>query len=331
LTTHEEAPLDLDAELEEARPLADERIEEVIEHLPEPDEGDLELVVGADPVPRSQFQLVTRRFFRHRMAVIGLVVLTTIVLLCFGASWIAPFPKNHQDLLAPQVGPGRDHLFGTDLLGRDYFTEVLYAGQISLKIGFAVGLLSTIIGFAAGAIAGFFGGRTDNLLMRLTDLFLVIPAIAVLAVALKGFGQKDTTIILVLAGLAWMAVARVVRSQVLSLREKEFVEAARASGASSTRIIMRHIAPNMIGPLMVNATLGIAAAIIAEATLSFLGFGVQPPSTSWGKMLSDAEGAIGGPQAYLLYFPGIMLLLVVLSVNFIGDGLRDAFDPQAKH
>ncbi len=331
MTTHEEAPLDLDAELEEAGPIAEERIEEAIEHLPEPDEGDLELVVGADPVARSQFQLITRRFFRHKMAVVSLVVLIVIIIMCFGASWIAPYPKNQQDLLAPVVGPSRHHLFGVDQLGRDYFTEVLYAGQISLKIGLCVGILSTVVGFFAGAIAGFFGGTTDNLLMRLTDLFLVIPAIAVLAVALKGFGFKDVTIILVLAGLAWMSVARVVRAQVLSLREKEFVEAARAAGGSSRRIIVRHIAPNMIGPLMVNATLGIAAAVIAEATLSFLGFGVQPPNTSWGKMLADAEGVIGGPQAYLLYFPGIMLLLVVLCVNFVGDGLRDAFDPQAKH
>ncbi|MEO5900849.1 MAG: ABC transporter permease, partial [Ilumatobacteraceae bacterium] len=297
----------------------------------EPDEGDLQLVVGADPVARSQFQLISRRFFRHKMAVVSLVLMLVIMFMCFGASWVAPYGENKQDLLAPVVGPSRHHIFGVDQLGRDYFSEILYAGQISLKIGLTVGLLSTVVGFTAGAIAGYFGGALDNLLMRLTDLFLVIPAIAVLAVALKGFGFKDVTIILVLAGLAWMSVARVVRSQVLSLREKEFVEAAKASGASSFRIITKHIAPNMIGPLMVNATLGIAGAIIAEATLSFLGFGVQPPKSSWGKMLSDAEGVIGGSQSYLLYFPGLMLLLIVLCVNFVGDGLRDAFDPQAKH
>ncbi|MCU1501949.1 MAG: ABC-type dipeptide/oligopeptide/nickel transport system, permease component [Ilumatobacteraceae bacterium] len=316
---------------DEAAPLADDRIEEIIEELPEADEGDLQLVVGADPVARSQFQLISRRFLRHRMAVIGLILLIVIMVMCFGASWIAPYPPHKQDLLAPVIGPSRHHLFGVDQLGRDYFSEILYAGQISLKIGLAVGILSTVVGFAAGSIAGYFGGTVDNLLMRLTDLFLVIPAIAVLAVALKGFGFKDVTIILVLAGLAWMSVARVVRSQVLSIREKEFVEAARAAGGSSRRIILKHILPNMIGPLMVNATLGIAGAIIAEATLSFLGFGVQPPKSSWGKMLSDAEGVIGGKQSYLLYFPGLMLLLVVLCVNFLGDGLRDAFDPQAKH
>ncbi len=307
------------------------KIEALIEVMPDADEGDLELVAGAEPVARSQFRLITRRFMRHKAAVVSTVLLTVVLVMCFGASWIAPFPRNKQDLIAPVVGPSLHHLFGVDQLGRDYFTEILYAGQVSLKIGLAVGLLSTVIGFTAGAIAGYFGKTIDNLLMRFTDLFLLIPGIAVLAVALKYFGYKDITIILVLAGLAWMSVARVVRSQVLSLREKEFVEAARASGASSRRIILRHILPNMLGPIMVNATLGIAGAIIAEATLSFLGFGIQPPKSSWGKMLSDAEGQIGGRSAYLLYFPGLMLLIVVLCVNFVGDGLRDAFDPQAKH
>ena len=315
----------------QAEVLSIEKIETIIEVMPEADEGDLELVAGAEPVARSQFRLITRRFFRHKPAVISTFVLLAVLVMCFGASWVAPFKRNQIDLLEPIVGPSRHHLFGIDQLGRDYFTEILFAGQVSLKIGIAVGLISTIIGFAAGAIAGYFRGAIDNALMRFTDLFLLIPGLAVLAVALKYFGYKDLTIILVLAGLAWMSVARVVRSQVLSLREKEFVEAARASGASSTRIILRHILPNMLGPIMVNATLGIAGAIITEATLSFLGFGIQPPKSSWGKMLSDAEGVIGGDKAYLIYFPGLMLLIVVLCVNFIGDGLRDAFDPQAKH
>jgi peptide/nickel transport system permease protein len=292
------------------------------------DEGDLQLVAGAAPRARTQRQLIMRRFVRHRAAVVSLVVLAVVLGLCFGARWFAPYPRNQQDLAADVTGPSWHHLFGVDQLGRDYFTEVLYAGQISLKIGLAVGALSTVIGFAAGAIAGFFGGIVDNLVMRLTDLFLVVPGIAVLAVALKYFGYKDITIILVLAGLFWMSVARVVRGTVLSLREKEFIESARAAGASSRRIILRHILPNMIGPIVVNATIVMAGAIITEATLSFLGFGVQPPNTSWGKLLSDAEGKVGGPQAYLLYFPGLMLLVVVLCVNFIGDGLRDAFDPQ---
>ena len=300
------------------------------EPIPPPEEAELDLVPGAEPEAQTQWQLVRKRFFRHKAAVVSLVVLATVFVACFGAKWIAPFPKNQQDLLEPIVGPNRDHLFGVDQLGRDYFTEVLYAGQISLKIGLAVGLISTIVGFIAGAIAGYFGKFVDNLLMRFTDLFLVIPFLAVLAVSLKKFGYQDFTIILVLAGLAWMSVARVVRSQVLSLKEKEFVEAAKAAGASSNRIVIRHILPNMIGPMMVNATLAVAAAILAEATLSFLGFGIQPPKTSWGNMLSAAEGTVGTPKVYLLYFPGMMLLLVVICINFVGDGIRDAFDPQTK-
>jgi peptide/nickel transport system permease protein len=166
--------------------------------------------------------------------------------------------------------------------------------------------------------------------MRFSDLFLIVPDIALLAWALQYFGQGNVTIILVLAGIFWMYIARVVRGQVLSLKEKEYVEAARAAGASPFRIITRHILPNTIGPIMVDATLAVAAAIITESTLSFLGFGVQPPSTSWGKMLSDAEGYVGTKKAYLLYFPGLAILLTVLAVNFLGDGLRDAFDPQSQ-
>jgi peptide/nickel transport system permease protein len=166
--------------------------------------------------------------------------------------------------------------------------------------------------------------------MRLTDLFLIVPAIAVLAIALKKFGSTDTVIIFVLAGLGWMQIARVVRGQVLAVKEKEFVEAARAAGASNTRIITRHVLPNSIGPIVVNATLGVAAAIVAESTLSFLGFGVQKPQTSWGNLLYDAKGNYDF-DTHLLYFPGLFILLTVLCINFVGDGMRDALDPQSKH
>jgi peptide/nickel transport system permease protein len=287
-----------------------------------------------EPTPRSQWQLFRRRFLRHRIAVVAAVVLIFLLVLCFGASHFAPYPKNHQDLLLGPTSPSRKHWMGTDQLGRDQFTEILYAGQISLKIGLAVALLSTAAGTIVGAAAGYFGRVWDQLLMRLTDLFLVVPAIAVLAVALKYFGNasfdQTTVIIFVLAGLGWMYIARVVRGQVLSIKEKEFVEAALAAGGSSRRIIFRHILPNCIGPILVNATLAIAAAIITESTLSFLGFGVQPPTTSWGNMLASAEGNYN-QNTHLLYFPGLMILLTVLCVNFLGDGLRDAFDPQHKH
>ncbi len=295
--------------------------------------GGMEAVPGGEsegPVARSQWQLFRRRFFRHRLALLGLIVLLLLFLACFGAKYIAFYDKDHQDLLLGPTSPSAAHWFGTDQLGRDNLTRILYAGQISLKIGLAVAFLSTLVGTVLGAMAGYFGRFTEQALMRLTDLFLVVPAIAILAIAIRKFGQSDTTIILVLAGLGWMYVARVVRGQVLSVKEKEFVEAARAAGGSSLRVIARHILPNCIGPILVNATLGIAAAIVTESTLSFLGFGVNPPKTSWGNMLADASGNTAN-NTHLLYFPGLAILLTVLSVNFLGDGLRDAFDPQAKH
>jgi peptide/nickel transport system permease protein len=291
---------------------------------------DAALVVGAEPVARSNWQLFRRRFFRHKLAVISIFVLLGLVVACFGAKWLAPYPKNHQDFLTSAEGPSSQHWFGTDDLGRDQLTEIMYAGQVSLEIGLAVAILATIVGVFVGAVAGFFAGLVDQGLSRLTDLFLIIPEIAILAVVLKALGHSPNWIIVVLAALGWMYVARVVRGQVLSIKEKEFVEAARASGASNRRIIVRHILPNTIGPIMVNMTLAIAAAVIAESTLSFLGFGIQPPDNSWGRMLADAESAAGDfNRFYMILFPGLMLLLTVLAVNFLGDGLRDAFDAQA--
>jgi peptide/nickel transport system permease protein len=261
------------------------------------------------------------------IALAGLILIT---FACFAVSWLSPFDPNKQDLLATPTGPNATHWLGTDELGRDQLARILKSGQLSLKIGFSIAVLSVALGTAVGAVAGFFGKWADQGLMRITDLFLVVPELAILAVALNYWGQTDTVIILVLTALFWMPVARVVRGQVLSIREKEFVEAARAAGASPVRIIVRHIIPNIIGPIMVNMTLGVTAAIITESTLSFLGFGVQPPQSSWGKMLSDAEGYVGTSKSYLIYGPGLAILFTVLCVNFIGDGLRDAFDPQSE-
>ena len=281
------------------------------------------------PAPRS-WRVIGRRFLRHRMAVASAVVLLVIVVACFGAHWIAPSGRNQQDFLLGPTKPSWKHWFGTDDLGRDELSELLYAGQISLRIGFGVALLSTLLGTAVGAVAGYAGRWLDQLLMRVTDLFLVIPAIAILAVAIKRYGSGGGTIILVLSAVGWMYVARIVRGQVLSLKEREFVDAARVSGASHARIIVRHILPNTVGPILVNATLSIAAAILTESTLSFLGLGVQPPSSSWGRMLQDARDAVGTDKAHLVYFPGLALVLTVLAVNFIGDGLRDALDPSSR-
>jgi len=299
--------------------------------LPDVD-TELALPPGAEPVARSNWQLFRRRFFRHKLAVVAIVVLLLLLVVCFGASWIAPYPKNQTNLLITPGGPSAKHWFGTNALGQDMLTQVLYGGQISLKIGIAVAFFSTVVGVFVGAIAGFYRGWTDQGLSRLVDLFLIVPELAILAVAIERLGRSDNAFIIVLAALGWMYIARVVRGQVLSLREKEFVEAARASGASGPRIIVRHILPNCIGPIMVNATLAIAAAVIAESTLTYLGLGLQPPATSWGILLNQAESAVTSTsQFYLVFFPGLFLILTVLAVNFLGDGLRDAFDPQSPH
>jgi peptide/nickel transport system permease protein len=290
--------------------------------------------VGEAPV-RSQWQLVRRRFLSHKLAVASGVVLVLLYAVAILAKQLAPYPLNPplsgKVLLEARHGPSLHHWFGTDELGRDQLTRIMFAGRISLAIGLCVALASTVIGTTIGAVAGYVGGVVDNLLMRFTDLVLVVPALAVLMMAGKHFGGSMTVIVIILAALYWMPIARVVRGVFLSLKEKEFVEAARASGASSLRIIVRHLLPNSVGPIAVNTTLVVGYAIITESTLSFLGFGVQPPTVSWGNMLAQSEGAVGQPTAYLIYFPGLAILFTVLAVNFLGDGLRDALDPQSRH
>ncbi len=299
-----------------------------------PEHAELELAAGAEPIARTQWQLFWRRFFRHRLALFSLGLLAVVSFACFFAGVVAPYDINKLDLtqIGNVTGPSWKHLMGTTDLGKDQFSQILHAGQISLLIGFAVAVLSTLFGVMVGALAGFYGGIADQLLSAVTDGFLVIPQLAILAVLLQYFGHTPLVIVLVLAALGWTYVARVSRGQVLSFKEKEFVEAARAAGASGPRIIIRHILPNMIGAIMVNLTLSVAAAIVTESTLTFLGYGIQPPKTSWGLMLSENEGAVNDTaKLHLLLFPGMMLLIVVMCVNFLGDGLRDAFDPQAKH
>jgi peptide/nickel transport system permease protein len=292
---------------------------------------DAELPPGAEPIPRTQWQLFRRRFFKHRLAIVSLVVLAILMVACFGAPWLAPYPQNKQNLLASAAGPSAKHWLGIDDLGRDQLSELMYAGRISLMIGLVVALLSTILGVAIGALAGFYGGWIDQVLSRTTDLFLIVPDLAILAVMLQKFGRSASVIIIVFAVLGWTYVARILRGEVLSIKEKEFVEAARASGASNRRIIVQQILPNTIGSIMVNATLAVAAAVVLESTLSFLGFGIQPPQNSWGRMLSDAEAyTTDTHKFFLILFPGLALTLTVLAVSFLGDGLRDAFDPQRK-
>jgi peptide/nickel transport system permease protein len=297
-------------------------------------------VAGEAPA-RSQWQLFLRRFLQHKLALISLAVLVALYLVVVFAPTLAFYKPNPNPLPLDQAyhGPSLAHWFGTDDLGRDQLTRVMYAGRISLLVGLLVAVFSTIIGVTIGAAAGYFGGWADQLLMRVTDLFLIVPVLAILAMAQKGLVGKDLPvvgrlnstqlIVGILSLLFWQTIARVTRGLFLSLKEKEYVEAARASGASSFRIITRHILPNIVGPIAVNTTLVVGYAIILESTLSFLGFGIQPPAVSWGTMLAQAEETVGTNRAYMIYFPGLCLLLTVLAVNFLGDGLRDAFDPQS--
>ncbi|MGH8915979.1 MAG: ABC transporter permease, partial [Acidimicrobiia bacterium] len=236
-----------------------------------------------------------------------------------------------RDLNAAQFeGPSSTHWFGTDAPRQDMFARVLYGGQISLQVGFAVALLSTFIGAAVGAGAGYFGGKLDDFLMRVTDLFLTLPFLAVLLVLSSFLGAGNPIrVAFILALLFWTGLARIVRGEFLSLREKEFVEAAKVLGASDSRIIFRHILPNIVGPIIVNATLTVATAILVEAALSFLGFGIQPPFPALGKLISDGQDALT-TQWWLATFPGLTIVTIALCINFIGDGLRDALDPKQR-
>jgi ABC-type dipeptide/oligopeptide/nickel transport system permease subunit len=277
---------------------------------------------------RSQFQLVLRRFLQHRLAMVSLVVLVLVVLLAYVGGWLWKYeagqitPDNSQP-------PSWDHPFGTDAVGKDQFAQVLRGTRISLQISVMVALLSTLVGTLWGAVAGYFGGVVDSVMMRFSDLVLTLPLIAVAAMLAHLFGGSWYLIAMVIAGLTWAYVSRVARSVVLSLREKEFVEAARALGATDARIILRHLVPNSLGSIIVNATLLVATAILTETALSYLGFGVQNPDTSLGLLVSEAQTALT-TRPWLFYFPGLFIILIALTINFIGDGLRDALDPQQR-
>jgi peptide/nickel transport system permease protein len=277
---------------------------------------------------RSQWQLARRRFFRHKLAMSSLVVLLIIFGAAIFADKITPYDYAEQDFSHSSIGPTFEgkHYFGTDQIGRDYFSRVLYGIRTSARVAFLVAFLSTIIGAAIGSVAGYYGGWVDNLLMRFTDLILTLPALAVLLVASALLGQGSPyRVALILAALYWTSLARVVRGTFLSLREKEYVEAAKAVGATDLRIIVRHMLPNSIGPIVVNATLVVASAILVEAVLSFLGFGVQPPTPALGTLIAKGQGLIA--QWWLVTFPGLTIVFICLCINFLGDGLRDALDP----
>jgi ABC-type dipeptide/oligopeptide/nickel transport system permease subunit len=275
---------------------------------------------------RSQAQLVARRFRRHRLAMVSLVVLLALVLLAFVGGWLWKY--SVADLTVDEsVPPSSDHPFGTDAAGHDTFAQVLRGTQISIGIAVLGALIATAVGTVWGATAGYYGGRLDTVMMRIADLVLTLPFLAVAAVLGHNLGGSWWLVAAVIAGLYWAYVARVARGVVLSLREKEFVEAARAIGAGDARIIFRHLVPNALGSIIVNATVLVAIAILLETALSYLGFGVRPPDTSLGLLVSDAQTAVD-TRPWLFFFPGVFIIVIALTINFIGDGLRDALDPQ---
>lgn len=276
--------------------------------------------------PLSPGAMFWRQFRRHIPALISIGVLTILVIICFLAPLIAPYKFSSIDLRNTKQPPTLKHLMGTDDLGRDLFTRVLYGGRISLSIGIFAALVATAFGTLVGSLAGYYGGRLDNVLMRFADVAFSIPTLPLLIV-ISAFTKSSVPImIFVIGGLSWMATARVVRGSVLSLKQQDFVVAGRMIGARNSRIIFRHILPNVIGPIVVGATLSVGGAIITESALSFLGLGVQPPTPSWGNMLQDSQTTMAS-KPWLTVFPGLAILITVLCINFIGDGLQDALDP----
>ena len=282
---------------------------------------------GLEVAARSQWAYARLRFMRHRLALFSLVVLVAIFACGAFANFIAPYTYHQINLDALSQPPSAKHIFGTDSAGRDSFSRVLYGIRTSARVGILVGFLSTLIGTIIGGIAGFYGGWVDNLLMRTTDLFLTLPLLAVLLTAARFLGHSTPTkLAFLLAALIWTTIARIVRGSFLSLREKEYVEAARAAGSGDVRIMFRHMLPNTVGPIVVAATLTIGTAILLEAVLSFLGFGIEPPTPALGALLNEGQDQ-GIDKWWLVTFPGVVIVIIVLCINFIGDGLRDALDP----
>lgn len=263
---------------------------------------------------------------RHRLAIVSLVVVSVMTAACFAAPIIAPYDFDAIDLANIRQPPSLAHPMGTDDLGRDLFTRILYGGRVSIMIGIIAALFGTIVGTFFGAVGGYYGGRIDNVLMRITDVAYSIPTLPLLIVLSSYTQASGWTMALVIGLLSWMATARVVRGEVLGIRQMLYVDAARSLGASNVRIISRHVMPNALGPIVVSATLAVGYAIIIESSLSFLGLGVQPPTPTWGNLLMDAQSTMA-TKPWLTIFPGLAILLVVLAVNFIGDGLQDALDP----
>ncbi|WP_291424477.1 ABC transporter permease [Deinococcus sp.] len=295
----------------------------------------------------STFQLAMRKLRRHRAAMISLTFILLITLVALFAGVIAPHDPNAQDLANTYGPPSRNFPLGQDDLGRDLFSRIIYGSRISLAVGFSVAIMSALLGTFMGLLSGFFGGRTDTVISRFIEFMLCLPTLPLQLVISGLFVSSDKPfivnlrnnmgpsasvfiIISVFVIFGWMTNARLVRGEVMRIRNLEYVDAARALGASNNRIMWRHLVPNILGIIIVSATFDVGGAILGEAALSFLGFGIQPPVSTWGNMLSNAQEVVL-QYPWLPFYPGLAILFTVLAFNFLGDGLRDAFDPRARH
>src|SRR6266700_7141901 len=268
-----------------------------------------------------------KRLVRNFAFTTGFALTVVLVFIALAAPLLSPFDPDVQDTSRRLEPPSHEHLLGLDDLGRDVLSRIIWGARVSLRVGFSVVLIASIIGVALGAISGYFGGWVDTGIMRLTDILLAFPGM-LLAIALVAMlGPSLNNVVLALATIGWVGYARLVRGQVLKVREMEFVTAAKALGAKSPRVIVLHVLPNVMNPVIVMATLGLAGAILAEAALSFLGLGVQPPTPSWGAMLTSGRRYLGLAN-HLAIYPGIAIMLAVMGLNFLGDGLIDALDPK---
>lgn len=273
------------------------------------------------------FREFWERFSTNRFALAGLAVIALLFLLSFAASFITPYDPDAIDAWHVLLPPSAEHWFGTDELGRDVLTRVIFGARVSLKVGFVAVGIAVAVGTVVGLFAGFYGGWVDSVLMRIVDIMLCFPTFF-LILAVIAMLEPSIWYIMVIIGLTgWMGVARLVRAEVLSLKSRDFISAARVLGASDRRIIFRHILPNALSPVLVSATLGVAGAILTESALSFLGIGVQPPTPSWGNILTSGKDYIEFAW-WLSLFPGVAILVTVLSYNLVGEGIRDALDPR---
>ncbi len=303
------------------------------------------------PVKRqsqSTWSIALRRFRRHKLAMVSLAVIVLLILMAVFAPFLAPYNpfKFDPNQINPYEPPSRAHLFGTDDLGRDVLSRIIYGSRISLAVGFAVAFIGVVFGTFMGILAGYFGGWVDTLISRFIDFMLSLPAFplllviaGVLASSNAGFivafrlnFQESASVYIVIGVLAffgWLGTARLVRGEILKLKNLEYVDAARALGAKNARIMFRHLVPNTVAIIIVQATLDVGSAILTEAGLSFLGFGIQPPVSTWGNMLSNAQEAVFN-SPWLTFYPGVAILITCLAFNFLGDGMRDALDPRSR-